>query len=66
MIHAWELTAWLNKINHAHSIVEQMLKTAPVSQYGELLQASIGMAAVRDGLMKHAISDVEVEEQDNG
>ena len=61
MIRAWQLADWLNKISAAHAMIEQQLRTAPLDHYGELLQATLNLGSVRDGLMKHAIQDVKVE-----
>lgn len=45
--------------------VQRVMRSGPPDLYGEMLVASVDLHVVIDGMMKHAIRDVKVEEKND-
>jgi len=65
MIPAHEITRWLNMLTASREAVQRVMRSGPPDLYGEMLVASVDLHLVIDGMMKHAIRDVKVEERND-
>jgi hypothetical protein len=63
MITAHEMTRWLNMLNASREAIQRVMRSGPPDLYGEMLTASVDLHVVIDGMMRHAVRDLEVEGQ---